>query len=83
MLGRLQDGQLSLEEIHRFPSAVVRVLGSLRWDVLRVYEELKAGLREVAKRNIPILGLSVDSWGVRLRPDQFGASHNFASVSLP
>ena len=64
MLGRLQDGQLSLEEIHRFPSAVVRVLGSLRWDVLRVYEELKAGLREVAKRNIPILGLSVDSWGV-------------------
>ncbi len=64
MLGRLQDGQLSLEEIHRFPSAVVRVLGSLRWDVLRVYEELKTGLREVAKRNIPILGLSVDSWGV-------------------
>ena len=63
MLGRLQDGQLSLEEIHRFPSAVVRVLGSLRWDVLRVYEELKTGLREVAKRNIPILGLSVDSWG--------------------
>ena len=43
MLARLEDGRLSLEEIHRFPSAVVRVLGSLRWDVLRVYEELKIG----------------------------------------
>ena len=64
MLGRLEDGRLALEEIHRFPSAVVRVLGSLRWDVLRIYEELKAGLREISKRNLPIAGVSVDSWGV-------------------
>jgi rhamnulokinase len=64
MLARLEEGRLTLEEIHRFPSAVVRVLGSLRWDVLRVHEELKAGLRTIAKRNIPILGISVDSWGV-------------------
>ena len=64
MLGRLEDGRLTLEEINRFPSAVVRVLGSLRWDVLRIYEELKTGLREIATRNLPIAGVSVDSWGV-------------------
>jgi rhamnulokinase len=64
ILGRLEDGRLALEEIHRFPSAVVRVLGSLRWDVLRIYEELKTGLREIGKRNLPIAGVSVDSWGV-------------------
>ena len=64
MLGRLEDGRLALEEIHRFPSAVVRVLGSLRWDVLRIYEELKTGLREISRRNLPIAGVSVDSWGV-------------------
>jgi rhamnulokinase len=64
MLARLDDGRLSLEEIHRFPSAMVRVLGSLRWDVLRVYEELKAGLRKITKRGIPARGISVDSWGV-------------------
>ncbi|HEY5813314.1 MAG TPA: rhamnulokinase family protein, partial [Terrimicrobiaceae bacterium] len=64
MLARLEDGKLSLEEIHRFPSAVVRVLGSLRWDVLRVYEELKVGMRQIGKRQIPVLGVSVDSWGV-------------------
>lgn len=64
MLACLEDGRLSLEEIHRFPSAVVRVLGSLRWDVLRVHEELKVGLRKIAKRSVPALGISVDSWGV-------------------
>jgi rhamnulokinase len=64
MLGRLEDGRLEIEELHRFPSAAVRVLGTLRWDVLRIFEELKSGLRAVAQRNLPIVSLSVDSWGV-------------------
>ncbi len=64
MLGRLEDGRLEIEELHRFPSAAVRVFGTLRWDVLRIFEELKIGLRAVAQRNLPIASLSVDSWGV-------------------
>lgn len=64
MLGRLEDSRLALEELHRFPSAAVRVLGSLRWDVLRIFEELKAGLRILAERSLPVASLSVDSWGV-------------------
>jgi rhamnulokinase len=64
MLGRLETGRLRLEEIHRFPSAAVRILGSLRWDVLRIFEELKTGLRKVAERNVPVASLSVDGWGV-------------------
>jgi rhamnulokinase len=64
MLGRLEDSRLTLEEMHRFPSAAVRVLGSLRWDVLRIFEELKTGLRNVAGRHVSVASLSVDSWGV-------------------
>jgi rhamnulokinase len=64
MLGRFEDGLLTLEEIHRFPSAAVRVLGSLRWDVLRIFEELKVGLQKVAQRHLPVASISVDSWGV-------------------
>jgi rhamnulokinase len=64
MLGRLEDGRLTLEEMHRFPSAAVRVLDSLRWDVLRIFEELKSGLRNVAGCNVSVTSLSVDSWGV-------------------
>jgi rhamnulokinase len=63
MLGRLEDGRLTLEEMHRFPSAAVRVLGSLRWDVLRIFEELKIGLRHVAERQVSVASLSVDSMG--------------------
>jgi rhamnulokinase len=64
MLGRLEDGRLTLEEIHRFPSAAVRVMDSLRWDVLRIFEELKIGLHKIAERQLPVRSISVDSWGV-------------------
>jgi rhamnulokinase len=64
MLGRLEEGRLTLEEMHRFPSAAVRVLGSLRWDVLRIFEELKTGLRNIGGRHLPVVSMSVDSWGV-------------------
>jgi rhamnulokinase len=64
MLGRLEDGRLALEEIHRFSNAPVRVLGTLRWNVLRIFDELKTGLRAASRQGLPITSLSVDSWGV-------------------
>ncbi len=64
MLGRLADNQLALDELHRFASAPVTLLGSLRWDMLLIYQELKAGLREVAASGQNPASLSVDSWGV-------------------
>lgn len=64
MLGTLRDNRLSIEEIHRFPTGPTTINGSLRWDVLRMFDELKTGLAKAAKRNIPIAGLSCDSWGV-------------------
>ena len=33
MLGRLEDGWLAPKEMHRFPTAAGRVLGSLRWEM--------------------------------------------------
>jgi rhamnulokinase len=64
MLGSLEDGKLALEEIHRFPNGAVVVRNSMRWDVLRLFEELKTGLRKVAARGIPVESVSCDSWGV-------------------
>lgn len=64
ILGALADGKLTLEEIHRFPTGASRIQGSMRWNVLRIFEELKAGLRKVAAKGTPAAGVSVDSWGV-------------------
>ncbi|HEX9783957.1 MAG TPA: rhamnulokinase family protein [Opitutaceae bacterium] len=64
ILGSLADGKLALREVHRFPTGAARIRGSLRWDVLRIFEELKTGLRLVASSGVPVASLSVDSWGV-------------------
>jgi len=64
MLGQLEDSRLVLEEMHRFPSAAVQVLGTLRWDLLRIFEELKSGLAKIAQRRLPVSSISVDSWGI-------------------
>ncbi len=64
MLGTLSEGRLTLEEIHRFPNVTIRLGNSLRWDILRTFDELKKGLAQVARRGVPVESLSVDSWGV-------------------
>ncbi len=64
MLGTVGERQLELEEIHRFSNNVIRVQGSMRWDLLGIFEELKKGLASIARRGIPPVSLSVDSWGV-------------------
>ena len=64
ILGRLAGGQVTLEEIHRFPNGAVKIAGSLRWDVLRIFEELKSGLRKIAARRVQVESFSVDSWGL-------------------
>ena len=64
MLGSLESGKLALEEIHRFPNITVKLGPSIRWDILRTFDELKKGLAKIAGRGITASSLSVDSWGV-------------------
>jgi rhamnulokinase len=64
LLGTLAEDRLRLEEIHRFPNGPISIGGTLRWDVLRIFEGLKLGLKMAAGRGIPIAGISCDSWGV-------------------
>ncbi len=64
ILGSVTAGQLVLEEVHRFPTGATRIQNSLRWNVIDIFDELKAGLRQVASRGVQVASLSVDSWGV-------------------
>jgi rhamnulokinase len=64
VLGTLTDGRLELEELHRFPTSAIRIAGSMRWDALRIFDELKIGLRKAAATGTPIASVSVDSWGL-------------------
>ncbi len=64
ILGMLEDRRLTLEELHRFPNRPVEAEGSLHWDILALFEELKAGMKKAAQRSLSIHSISTDSWGV-------------------
>ena len=64
ILGNLQNGFLTIEEIHRFSNVVIVLDGTMRWDVLRLFHELKKGLSLLGQRGVALTSLSVDSWGV-------------------
>jgi rhamnulokinase len=53
-----------LEEVHRFLNAPVQAAGSLYWDVLRMYSELKTGIQAAVSRYPRIESLGIDSWGI-------------------
>ena len=48
VLGTIERGQLTLREIHRFANGPVSLPDGLRWDVLRLWSEVKRGIAEAA-----------------------------------
>ena len=64
ILGILRDGRLVLEELHRFANGPVRLAGTLRWDPVGLFKEMKIGLRKALAAAPDLRSVSVDSWGV-------------------
>src|SRR5204862_456926 len=64
MLGTLDGGKISLEELHRFPNGPVKQDGALHWNLEGLLLELKTGLKQAAARKLPITSISTDAWGV-------------------
>src|SRR5436190_5944237 len=62
----LFDGtRLRLEEIHRFANGAVPLAGTLRWDVLRLWSDILAGLGKAAQSfGKDARSVGVDTWGV-------------------
>lgn len=60
------DGRLlELEEIHRFENAPVMMGGQLVWDLVRLWQEVVAGLRIAGQRHgSTVASIGVDTWGV-------------------
>lgn len=65
MLGTLDGGKLTLEELHRFPNTPVRLPTGLYWDTLRLFHEIRQALSICGReRKIALDGIGVDTWGV-------------------
>ena len=63
MVGQVSARQLELHEAHRFPNVPVSVLGTLHWDILRLYRGVLDGLRAAA-RTFDLASVGIDGWGV-------------------
>ncbi|MHB8279942.1 MAG: rhamnulokinase [Candidatus Humimicrobiaceae bacterium] len=53
----------SISEVHRFENIPVAASGTLYWDILRLYSELKNGLQKAVKKYDKVNALGIDTWG--------------------
>ncbi|MCE2684569.1 MAG: rhamnulokinase [Verrucomicrobiae bacterium] len=63
IFGTLKGGKLTMKEIHRFANGAITANGTLRWDIVRIFREIRIGLAKGAKLG-PIKSIACDSWGV-------------------
>jgi rhamnulokinase len=65
MLGELENGELALEELHRFANTPVQLPTGFYWDTLRLFHEIRRGLAIAGReRQLRIDAIGVDTWGV-------------------
>ncbi len=64
MLGTLDHGHVSLEEMHRFSNRVLKDGEHIHWDLDHMEKEIFVGLEKGAARQVSISGISTDAWGV-------------------
>ena len=64
MIGRLENGRLSLTEVHRFANGPTEKDGAIYWDYPQLCLELKNGLRKALAVEPELDGIGIDTWGV-------------------
>lgn len=63
IIGTFDGGKLSLREVHRFSNDPVSFNGTVYWDVLRLFHEIKQGILK-AKAAGGFDSIGIDTWGV-------------------
>lgn len=63
MLGTFDGQRITIEELHRFSNDPVFLNGTMYWDFLRLFHEIKQGMLK-SKPYGKIDSVSVDTWGV-------------------
>ena len=64
IIGSINDSKFELEEVTRFPNNLIVQGGHYYWDIYALYFEIVKGLKEVARRQLDIVSIGIDTWGV-------------------
>jgi rhamnulokinase len=62
VLGHLKNGLLEIKDVSRFPNGPVQQPGSLRWDILRLWSEIRKTLDHPPVDDLT--SIAFDTWGV-------------------
>lgn len=63
IVGKYDGKKIEMEVTHRFDNNPVFAAGTLYWDILKLYQELKNGIQASVKKYKNIKSLGIDAWG--------------------
>jgi rhamnulokinase len=63
IIGKFNGRKIDLEESYRFDNRPVYADGTLYWDILRLFSELKLGISSAFKKSYSIESIGIDAWG--------------------
>ena len=64
IIGTIDNGKLKQEELTRFDNPIIQTGGHFYWDIYALYNEVIRGLKVVARRQLNIESIGIDTWGV-------------------
>lgn len=65
ILGQLENGKITMKELHRFENNYIEMNGVFYWDLPYLYNQLKLGLLAFKQANVGDLDcIGIDTWGV-------------------
>lgn len=64
ILAQLKNGKMVLEEIYRFPNGMENKNGTLCWNIDRLFEEIKTGLKKCRELGKIPSYMGIDTWAV-------------------
>ncbi|PID56777.1 rhamnulokinase [candidate division KSB3 bacterium] len=65
IVGTLENKKLRIEELHRFSNGPTTLMGSMYWDILKLFDEMRVALGLYARKyGAELHGIGFDTWGV-------------------
>lgn len=64
ILAHMEQGKMVMEEIYRFSNGMVEQDGEHVWEIDRIFEEIKTGMRKCYELDKIPVSVGIDTWGV-------------------
>jgi rhamnulokinase len=65
VLGILEDHKITLDEVHRFPTGMVKIDNHFYWNIYRFYEEIVKSINLCVNiQHVQPESIAIDTWGV-------------------